>query len=173
LKQEAFAIPIMLGSPYPLFWGFDGSTITFKLDNEVVVYTPTPPINPPHHGWGNIGSRVILCNATETRIMEAQIDNVIINDPLSVDTDFDGKTDMGVYDLANGWWFFRNSFDGNYDFDAICVGGGSQWKPVPGDYDGDGVTDMAVYDQTNGYWFIKYSKGGYGFDSLEILEGYL
>jgi hypothetical protein len=38
LKQEAFAIPIMLGSPYPFFLGFDGSTITFKLDNEVVVY---------------------------------------------------------------------------------------------------------------------------------------
>jgi hypothetical protein len=53
------------------------------------------------------------------------------------------------------------------------VRGGRGYTAVPGDYDGDGVTDMAVYDQTNGYWFIKYSKGGYGFDSLEILEGYL
>jgi hypothetical protein len=82
------------------------------------------------------------------------------------DFDGDGKTDVAVYDVANGWWFIHNSNDGSYVFDAIGVGGGSQWKPVPEDYDGDGKADVAVYDAQNGWWLFHYSSGGYFYDHI-------
>jgi len=81
------------------------------------------------------------------------------------DFDGDGVTDVAVYNVAKGQWFFHYS-GGNYGFDAIEVGGGSQWKPVPGDYDGDGKTDIAVYDTLYGWWLIHFSSGGWGSDHI-------
>jgi hypothetical protein len=83
-----------------------------------------------------------------------------------VDFDGDGKTDVAVYDVANGWWFFQYSSTGSYAFDAIGVGGGAQWVPVRGDYDGDGKTDVAVYDAAAGWWLFHYSSGGYFYDHI-------
>ena len=83
-----------------------------------------------------------------------------------VDFDGDSKTDVTVYDVAQEWWFFLYSSDGSYGFDAIGVGGGSQWVPVPGDYDGDGITDVAVYDTVYGWWLFHYASGGYFYDHV-------
>jgi hypothetical protein len=83
-----------------------------------------------------------------------------------VDLDRDRKTDIAVYDVANGWWFFQYSSTGGYGFDAIGVGGGGQWVPVPGDYDGDHKTDVAVYDAVAGWWLFHYSSGGYFYDHV-------
>jgi glucose/arabinose dehydrogenase len=88
--------------------------------------------------------------------------------PETGDFDGDGKTDVAVYDVANGWWYFHYSSDGSYLFDAIGVGGGSQWKPVPGDYDGDGKADAAVYDAQDGWWLFHYSSGGYFSDHIGV-----
>jgi hypothetical protein len=85
-----------------------------------------------------------------------------------VDFDSDAKTEVAVYDVANGWWFIHHSKDGSYVFDAIGVGGGPQWKPVPGDYGGDGKTDVSVYDAQYGWWLFHYSSGSYFYDHIGV-----
>jgi Zn-dependent metalloprotease len=83
-----------------------------------------------------------------------------------LDFENDWKTDLAVYDVANGWWYFQYSSSGGYGFDAIGVGGGSRWVPVAGDYDGDGKMDVAVYDTVAGWWLFHYSSGGYFYDHI-------
>ncbi len=68
------------------------------------------------------------------------------------DFDYDGKTDLAVFDLAAGNWYIRTVAgavllkDVNWGFPG-CV-------PVPGDYNGDGKTDLAVYHLATGDWYI-------------------
>jgi FtsP/CotA-like multicopper oxidase with cupredoxin domain len=80
------------------------------------------------------------------------------------DYDGDGNTDVAVYDVVNGWWYFQYSSGGSF-FDHIGQGG-TGFTAAPGDYDGDGKTDLAVYQPSTGYWYIKYASGAYGFKSL-------
>ena len=165
LAQGLFTATINLGTPYHLFLGFDGTTITFRLNDEVATYTPTTPTNPAHNDYGNVGGRVVLCNATQSGSIEAESDNVLINDPSSIDFDLDAKTDIAAYHTPSGLWFIKPS-SGAADY---YVGyGGTGYIPVPGDFDGDGKTDVAVCHSTSGLWFIKPSSGaadyyvGYG-----------
>ncbi len=74
--------------------------------------------------------------------------------PGDVDTDADGKGDIGIY--RDGNWYILRSSDGG----MITVGWGglAQDVPVPADYDGDGKVDIAVY--RDGSWFIRRSSDG-------------
>jgi uncharacterized protein YkwD len=83
-----------------------------------------------------------------------------------VDYDGDLKADVTVYDGATGHWFFHYSKNGSYGFDAIGVGGGSQWNPVSGDFDGDGKADVAIYDTINGWWLFHMSSGAWEYDHI-------
>jgi hypothetical protein len=74
------------------------------------------------------------------------------------DYDGDGKTDLGVYQVSSGHWFFVRSTTG---FGQHLAFGGAGFVPVPGDYDGDGQTDTAVYQQSTGHWFINQSTAGF------------
>jgi hypothetical protein len=71
------------------------------------------------------------------------------------DFDGDGKTDLSVYDPANGNWFITQSGNSTVISQNFGFTGA---KLVPGDYDGDGKTDRAVYDPANGNWFIFQSS---------------
>jgi len=106
----------------------------------------------------------IAVTAYDASNTESSFSNEVVKEPAPIDFDQDGKTDIAVYDVTNGWWFFLYSFDGSYGFDAIGVGGGAQRVSVAGDYDGDGKTDVAVYDTVYGWWLFHYSSGGYFYD---------
>ena len=79
---------------------------------------------------------------------------VISGQPIPVDFDGDGKSEIGIY--RDGTWFILRSSDGGVT--ATGWGGLPQDIPVPEDYDGDGEVDVAVYRR--GTWFIIRSSDG-------------
>lgn len=72
--------------------------------------------------------------------------------------DTDRKTDVAVWNPANGNWFSFNSTDGSSR--AQFGWGAAGDRIVPGDYDGDTKTDYAVWREAEGNWYIIQSSTG-------------
>ncbi len=71
------------------------------------------------------------------------------------DYDGDGKSDLAVYESAEGNWYILES----EAWAILSVQfGWDEARPVPGDFDGDGKADLAVYQRTSGTWYILYSS---------------
>ena len=73
----SFTTPIILGTTYTLYLGWDGSKFIFKIDDEEVQYTPTTFIRPPNNPWKEIGTRIFNASGKEAS-MEALFDDVMI-----------------------------------------------------------------------------------------------
>jgi uncharacterized delta-60 repeat protein len=66
--------------------------------------------------------------------------------------DGDGKTDIAVWNPANGFWHVQKSSNGQ----TQAVQFGAQGDlPVAGDYNGDGQTEFAVFRPSNGTWYTS------------------
>ncbi|MCE9613350.1 MAG: FG-GAP-like repeat-containing protein [Lentisphaerae bacterium] len=79
--------------------------------------------------------------------------------PFIIITDFDGDgaSDLGVYRPENGWWYVRQSLDGQ-PFSGGPVAWQANAVPVPGDYDGDGLCDFAAFTPQTANWYILQSS---------------
>jgi uncharacterized delta-60 repeat protein len=78
---------------------------------------------------------------------------------LTSNFDTDRKTDIAIWNPANGDWQSLNSTDHTtrtYNWGSGALGD----KAVPGDYDGDGRTDLAVFRPSEGNWYIVKSSDG-------------
>ena len=117
--------------------------------------------------WGESGFFKIAYSELNslTEFGEWTIAYVLPTRPL-IDFNGDGKADVAVYEGATGSCFMHYSGGQGYGFDAIGVGGGPQWSPVPGYYDGDRKTDVAVYDTINGWWLFHMSSGTWEYDHI-------
>ncbi len=74
--------------------------------------------------------------------------------------DADGKTDIAIWNPANGFWYVLNSSN-NLPRTPVQWGNSTLGdKAVPGDYDGDGKTDLAVWRESTGHWYILRSGSG-------------
>ena len=68
-----------------------------------------------------------------------------------------GKTDLAVFNPANGAWYIRGLTGGTITWNNRW--GWATAKPVVGDYDGDGKFDLAVFDTAGGFWYVKSLDG--------------
>ncbi|HEX7999045.1 MAG TPA: FG-GAP-like repeat-containing protein [Pyrinomonadaceae bacterium] len=74
--------------------------------------------------------------------------------------DADTKTDISVWNPADGFWYAINSSN-NTPRTPVQWGSGALGDlTVPGDYDGDGKTDIAVWRASEGNWYIIRSSDG-------------
>lgn len=87
LAMQTFATPITLGATYTLFLGWDGTQITFKINDELAHYTPTGPINPSKIKWKEISTRIWNANGKEA-VVESLLDDVRINEFNDVDSQY-------------------------------------------------------------------------------------
>ncbi len=71
----------------------------------------------------------------------------------------DGKSDIGVFRLENGFWHLYETTNG-YQYTEWGLEGD---VPVPGDYDGDGTAEVAVWRPDNGTWYLDQSTNGFAF----------
>lgn len=74
--------------------------------------------------------------------------------------DADGKTDISVWNPANGFWHVLKSGSDTLSTPVQWGNGSFGDKAVPGDYDGDAKTDLAVWRESTGYWYILRSSSG-------------
>jgi len=75
------------------------------------------------------------------------------------DYDGDGRTDLSVYDVANGNWYVMSAAG---DFFNLPFGS-SATQPMLGDYDGDGCEDFAVFEPATGAWHLYNAWTGQAF----------
>jgi hypothetical protein len=81
--------------------------------------------------------------------------------PVVGDWNGDGKTDIGVYNPANGAWYL--DADGDYNWNGASVDrtgffGGAGFKPVVGDWLGDGKARAGVFNEGNGAWYLDLNN---------------
>ena len=72
-----FSTPITLGTPYTLYVSWDGAMFTFKVNDEVLTYTPTPPTHPPNYPMRRLQARVLDPGGQES-VIEAMYDDVMV-----------------------------------------------------------------------------------------------
>jgi len=78
------------------------------------------------------------------------------------DFNFDGKSDLLIFDQEDGSW--KVSLMGDNGFGAqeswlSGFGDSTDSEPTTGDFNGDGLTDMGIFDKTNGSWQVAFSNG--------------
>lgn len=114
-----------LWQDYPIFGrDFDG-------DGKADLCVTRGSANRPYLNW-------FILNSRDNTLTTVQwVANGI---PVPQDYDGDGKPDIANYDL--GWWYIRQSSDGQVYSEHF---GTSNDRPLSGgDYDGDGKADLAV-----------------------------
>lgn len=88
--------------------------------------------------------------------MTRYLNNSIFVNPRKTDVDFDGdgRTDVSVVRIINGFcqWYIRRSLDNQ--FYGLQFGLGSD-RILPLDFDGDGKTDIAVW--RDGVYYVLQS----------------
>jgi len=80
IASGVFNKTISMNTTYTLFLGWDGRNFIFKIDDEVVYYTPHGEILPPRYPWKEIGTRVLYPDGKEATI-EVLIDDVMVGGP--------------------------------------------------------------------------------------------
>lgn len=76
--------------------------------------------------------------------------------PFGGDFDGDGKSDLAVYQPANGSWYILRS---SYGLETLTLGGAGT-VPVVGVFAPDGLSDPASYNPTTGQWSILTAASG-------------
>lgn len=66
----------------------------------------------------------------------------------------------GMYDMATGNFYLKNSHGAGIADLAFQFGPGGGFLPVAGDWNGDGVTTVGIYDPANGIFYLKNSNAG-------------
>ena len=77
-----FSTPITLGTPYTLYVSWDGAGFVFKVNDEVLTYTPTPPTHPPNYPMRKLQARVLDPGGQES-VIEAKYDDVMVEEDLN------------------------------------------------------------------------------------------
>ncbi len=101
--------------------------------------------------------------------------------PLVGDYNGDGKTDIGLYEAANGRWYIAfndygtaNRFsqaNGTYTYQSWYTGwGGSGCSPLVGDFNDDGKSDIAYYQSQYGRWYVAYNDYG-TYNRFDVASG--
>lgn len=86
--------------------------------------------------------------------------------PLAGDVDADGRSDLGLFNPADGNWQFDTDLDGAADLSLVLPETGSGGWPLLGDWDGDGGDSPAVFDQQSALWRFYDGDG----NLLQTLE---
>jgi len=76
------------------------------------------------------------------------------------DFDGDGRSDIAVYWPETGYWYIRQSGNGEMFSGGPVSWGWSDAVPATGDFDGDGFADISVYHRLGGTMYIDYTLGG-------------
>jgi len=103
LAGGTFTTTITLGETYTLFLGWNGSQLTFRIDNEVAFYTPSLPINPPNNPYKIIGTQIYNPSGKEATI-EALFDNVIVNNATRAEIIGTWGSGIWYYNVSNSTW---------------------------------------------------------------------
>jgi hypothetical protein len=78
--------------------------------------------------------------------------------PLAGDWNGDGKTTVGVFDLATATWYLKNNSTAGAPDVAAFRYGAPGWIPVVGDWDGNGTGTIGVVDPVTMTWYLRNSN---------------
>ena len=104
--------------------------------------------------------RANLATGTLTVVGTVPVTDTLIDISIQVSsTTIAGLDTAGVYSLATGAWFLRNSNSPGSANTVFTFGpGGPTIVPLKGDWDGDGDDTAAIYDSLTGTFFLRNSN---------------
>jgi hypothetical protein len=91
------------------------------------------------------------------------------NEPLVMDCDGDGNSELAVFDPIQGALSVRQLDGTELAFDLPIAQEG--FIAACADYDGDGWSDLGSYDHDTGVWYAFCSRTGYQLDFIQCAPG--
>jgi hypothetical protein len=106
LGHGTFPITINLGETYDLFLGWDGSTFTFKCNDNIATYTPVTNKFSPNYKWKQLDTRVShLSQQPFETYVSATFDDVRINGPVLSPAEGTIGTEISITSSEFGFGF--------------------------------------------------------------------
>jgi hypothetical protein len=82
--------------------------------------------------------------------------------PVAGDWNGDGRDEIGIYNIALGYWLLDHNGDGLWDEtdDEVVIFGCPGCPPLVGDWDGNGLDDVGLFTAYNGFGLFLMDANG-------------